>query len=94
MTIDVDCYEQSDSLFLIKIDGLGVIGYAADFDSCKTDVADACTADDAHRAKWFAWNDEWNWRSTTLAKIKTLKLEKYLIGTKKGMKLQTPMESL
>ncbi|RQT02656.1 hypothetical protein [Burkholderia contaminans] len=94
MAIDVDNYGQSDYLYLLKIDGGVVIGYAAEFDSCTADIEDSCVSENAHEAKWFAWNDEWEWRPATLDEIKVSKLDKYLIGVKKDMKLRTPIEPL
>lgn len=94
MAIDVDCYGQSDYLCLIKIEGGAVIGYAAEFDSCTADIGDACVSENVHKAKWFAWNNEWKWRPATLDEIKVSKLDKYLIGAKKDMKLRTPIEPL
>ena len=94
MAIDVDSYGQSDYLCLIKIESGEVIGYAAEFDSCTADIEDACVSENTRRSKWFAWDDEWKWRPATLEEIKASKLDKYLIGTKKDMKLSTPIESL
>jgi hypothetical protein len=94
MAANVDSYEQSDYLCLIQIEGGEVIGYAAEFDTCTTDIEDACVAENAHRAKWFGWDDGWKWRPATLEEIKTLKLDKYLLGSKKDMKLSTPIEPL
>ncbi|NML31948.1 hypothetical protein [Paraburkholderia antibiotica] len=94
MAASVDSYEQSDYLCFIQVEGSGVIGYAAEFDSCTTDIADACVAENTQRARWFAWDDGWEWRAATLEEIKALKLDKYLIGSKKDMKLSTPIEPL
>ena len=90
----MDSYEQSDYLYFIQVEGMGVIGYAAEFDSCTADIADACAAENTYRAKWFAWDDEWKWRAATLEEIKSLQLDEYLIGWKKDMKLSTPIEPL
>ncbi|WP_233835921.1 hypothetical protein [Paraburkholderia sp. ZP32-5] len=90
----VDGHEQSDYLCFIKIKGGGVIGYAAEFDACTTDIADACTIEKTRHAKWFAWDDEWEWCAATLDEIRALRVDKYLIGSKKDMKLSTPIEPL
>lgn len=87
-------FGQGDELHLIKLNDGRVIGYSSEFDSCTTDIADACVAEIAQRAKWFAWNDAWKWRAATPEEIKALQLDKYLIGSKKDMKLSTPIEPL
>jgi hypothetical protein len=87
-------FGQGDELHLIKLSDGRVIGYSSEFDTCTTDIADAYVAENAHRAKWFGWDDGWKWRPATLEEIKTLKLDKYLLGSKKDMKLSTPIEPL
>jgi hypothetical protein len=94
MAADVDNYEQSDYLCLIKIEGGNIIGYAVEFDICTTDIADACVVGNAYRAKWFGWDDEWKWRAATLEEIRASQLDKYLIGWKKDMKISTAIEPL
>lgn len=94
MAADVDGYEQSDYLCMIKIEGGGIIGYAAEFDSCTADIAVACSIESARFAKWFGWNEGWKWRAATLEEIKASELDRYLIGSKKDMKVSTPIEPL
>ncbi len=94
MAANVDSYEQSDYLCLIQIEGGELIGYAAEFDTCTTNIEDACVVENAHRAKWFGWDDGWKWRPATLEEIKASNLAKYLLGSKRDMKLSTPIEPL
>ena len=94
MAVDVEGYEQSDYLCLITVEDGEVIGYAAEFDSCTKDIGMACDASQTHKAKWFAWNDEWRWRPATMHEIKLSNLEGYLIGTKSDMRLSTPIDPL
>lgn len=90
----MDGYEQSDYLCLIWVEAKGVVGYAAEFDSCTLNVEDACVAENSNRASWFGWDDEWEWRPATLKEIEERGLGKYLIGAKRDMKLSTPIESV
>ncbi|WP_186032336.1 hypothetical protein [Burkholderia gladioli] len=94
MAVDVDGYEQSDYLCLIWVEEKGVVGYAAEFDACTVNIEDACVAENSNRASWFGWDDKWKWRSATLEEIKKRGLEKYLIGSKRDMRLNTPIDSI
>lgn len=87
-------FGQGDELHLLKLNDGRLIGYSSEFDSCTADIADACVAENTQRAKWFAWDDGWQWRAATLEEIKALQLDEYLIGSKKDMKLSTPIEPL
>lgn len=94
MAVSVDCYEQSDYLYLMTLDGVEIIGYAAEFDTCTNDVAYACDPHNYENAKWFAWNENWQWRPATPAEIEAAKLDKYLIGVKDDMKTTTAIRRL
>lgn len=87
-------FGHGDELHLIKLGDGRLIGYSSEFDVCTSDVDEACSAVSAHLAKWFNWDEEWEWRAATLEEIKALKLDRYLIGFKKDMKLSTPIEPL
>ncbi|WP_157376024.1 hypothetical protein [Burkholderia ubonensis] len=87
-------FGHGDELHLIALSDGRLIGYSSEFDSCTTDIADACVAESASCAKWFGWDEGWQWRAATLEEIKALKLDKYVIGSKKDMKLNTPIEPL
>ena len=80
---DVDSYGQSDYLYLLIVNDFGLIGYAAEFDACTTDIDNACVPENSSRAKWFGWDENWQWSSAMLEEIKALNLDKYLIGSKK-----------
>ncbi|WP_179949183.1 hypothetical protein [Burkholderia sp. RF4-BP95] len=87
-------FGHGDELHLIKLSDGRVIGYSSEFDSCTADMADACMGESASHANWLGWDEAWQWRAATLEEIKALKLDKYLIGSKKDMKLNTPIEPL
>jgi hypothetical protein len=87
-------FGHGDELHLIKLNDGRLIGYSSEFDSCTTDIAEASVAENAHLAKWFGWNEDWEWRTATLEEIRALNLEKYLIGSKRDMKLSTAIEPL
>ncbi|MNV44823.1 hypothetical protein D3C71_1365960 [compost metagenome] len=87
-------FGQGDELHLLKLDDGRLVGYSSEFDTCTTDIEDACAVDKTHHAKWFGWNDMWTWRAATLEEIRDQKLDKYLIGSKRDMKTSTPIESI
>ncbi|WP_124579297.1 hypothetical protein [Burkholderia contaminans] len=87
-------FGHGDELHLIKLSDGRLIGYSSEFDSCTTDIADACASESASCANWFGWDEEWQWRAATFEEIKALGLGKYVIGSKKDMKLNTPIEPL
>ncbi|SIT32899.1 hypothetical protein [Achromobacter sp. MFA1 R4] len=89
MALSVDCYEQSDYLHLMTLDGVEIIGYSAEFDTCTTDVAHACDRHNYENTRWFAWDEDWQWRPAKLAEIAAARLDKYLIGAKSDMKTST-----
>src|SRR5215472_2113147 len=93
MAYDVDNVRQSDYLYLIKLRSGRIAGYASEFETFTYDIEDACSAERNHLAKWFCLPDEeWQWTPATLEEIKSLGLEKCLIGSKKDMKIETPMD--
>src|SRR5215472_8293279 len=92
---DVDNVHQSDFLYLIKFRSGKVAGYADQFEVFTYNIEDACSAERNHLAEWFRVPDEeFQVTPATLEEIKSLGLEKYLIGSKKDMKSRTPIDPL
>lgn len=87
-------FGQGDELHLIKLDDGRLIGYSSEFDVCTADIADASAIETSHRAKWFGWNETWKWRAATWKEIEELKLNRYVIGSKKDMKINSPIEPI
>ncbi|WP_124891720.1 hypothetical protein [Burkholderia sp. Bp9090] len=87
-------FGHGDEIHLIKIGDGRVIGYSSEFDTCTADIADACVAERTDRAKWFAWNEGWEWRAANLEEIRNLGLAGYLVGSKKDMKVTTKIDPL
>jgi hypothetical protein len=93
MAYDVGNMQQSDDLYLIKLRSGRIAGYASEFETFTYDIEDACSAERNHLAKWFRLPDEdWQWTPATLEEIKSLGLEKCLVGSKKDMKFRTPLD--
>ena len=85
--------QQSDYLYLIKLRNGRNTGYASEFQTFTYDIEDACSAERNHLAKWFRVPDEeFQVTPATLEEIKSLGLEKCLIGSKKDMKIRTPID--
>ena len=90
---DVGNIRQSDYLYLIKFRSGRVAGFPEQFETFTYDIEDACSAERNHLAKWFGLPDEeWQWTPATLEEIKSLGLEKCVIGSKKDMKGRTPVD--
>ncbi|WP_334070655.1 hypothetical protein [Burkholderia ambifaria] len=87
-------FGHGDELHLIKLGDGRVIGYSSEFDICTADIADVCVAENADRAKWFAWDEGWEWRAANLEEVKNSGVSKYLVGSKKDMKVSTKIDSL
>jgi len=83
-----------DELHLIKLGDGRVIGYSSEFDICTVDIADACAVENADLAKWFAWDEGWEWRAANLEEIKNFGLSKYLVGSKRDMRVSTKIDPL
>ena len=95
MAYDAGGFGQSDYLYLIKLSDGRLIGYSGEFDVCTSDIEEACSPERHYFAKWFRCPDEdAGWVPATLDEIKSLKAEKCLIGSKKDMKVQTPVEPI
>lgn len=95
MAYDVGDMQQSDDLYLIKLRSGRIAGYASEFDVFTYDIEDACSAERNHLAKWFRLPDEEvQVTPATLEEIKSLGLEKCLIGSKKDMKFRTPIDPM
>ena len=92
MAVEVDICKQSDYLFLITKAGK-VIGYAAEFESYTTDIADACAPETARQARWFR-DEEQEWTAATFEEIRAAALDQYLIGWKRELNLTEPVEPL
>ena len=93
MAFDVADMRQSDYLYLIKFRSGRVAGFAGEFEAFTYDIEDACSEERNHLAKWFSLPDEeWQWTPATLEEIKSLGLEKCVIGSKKDMKVRTPID--
>jgi hypothetical protein len=93
MAYDVDNVHQSDYLHLVKLSSGRVAGYASEFEAFTYDIEDACSAERTHFAKWFSLPDEeFQVTPATLEEIKSLGFEKCLIGSKKDMKIRTPID--
>ncbi|WP_175722022.1 hypothetical protein [Burkholderia anthina] len=87
-------FGHGDELHLIKLGDDRVIGYSSEFDICTADIVDACTAENADRAKWFSWDEGWEWRAANFEEIKNMGLSKYIIGSKKDMRVSTKIDPL
>ena len=95
MAYDVGDMQQSDYLYLVKLRSGRIAGYAEEFETFTYDIQDACSAERNHLAKWFRVPDEeFQVTPATLEEIKSLGLEKSLIGSKKDMKGRTPINPL
>ena len=95
MAHDVDDMKQSDYLHLVKLRNGRIAGFASEFETFTYDIEDVCTAVSTYLAKWFRLSDEeFQVTPATLEEIKSLGLEKCLIGSKKDMKIQTPIDPM
>jgi hypothetical protein len=95
MACDAGGYGQSDYLYLIRLDDGRLLGYADEFEVVTFDIEDACSRENYRRAKWSALPvDDSGWRPATLDEIKSLGLEKCLIGSKADMKVKTPIDPI
>lgn len=93
MAVTVGEYVQSDLLYLIRLGDGRLIGYSEEFEYCTCDIAEACSLEQHHLAKWFGWpKNDTDWVPATLDQIKSLKLENILIGSKADMTGNTPIE--
>jgi len=88
----VASHNQPDHLYLIKAEGVGIIGYSKKFDLCTTDIAEATTAEAAQHVQWFGFDHRWRWFAATLKEIREAKLDKYLVGSKKHISMDAPIE--
>ena len=95
MAYDAGGIGQSDYLYLIRLNTGAIIGYAGEFEMGTYDVEEACSPEKHHSAKWFRLrDDDTEWTPATLDEIKSLKLEECLIGSKKDMKVGTPVDPI
>ena len=95
MAYDVGGMQQSDELYLLKLKSGRIAGYASEFEVFTYDIQDACSAERHQLAKWFRESDEeFQVTPATLEEIKSLGLEKCLIGSKKDTKIRTPIDPM
>jgi len=88
----VASHNQPDHLYLIKVEGVGIIGYSKKFNLCTSDIAAASTAETAPRAQWFGFDHRWRWCAATLEEIREAQLDKYLVGSKKHISMKASIE--
>ena len=95
MAYDAGGFGQSDALYLIKLADGRIIGYSHEFEVATYDVADACNRDNHPQARWIGWTGrETGWTPAGLEEIKSLGLEKCVVGVKSKIALGGPIEPL
>jgi len=96
MAYSVGNYDQSDYLYLIKLNDGSLVGCSPEFECCTRDIEAACSPEMYGAAKWFGLPAEvkGQWTPAALSEIRAQGLEKHLIGSKADLRGATPIEPI
>jgi hypothetical protein len=94
IAIDAGGFGQSDDLFLLSQPDGRIIGYSDEFEVGTYDIADACRPDRYYLAKWQRITDDIRFVPAGFDEITTLGLEKYVIGWKRSMGFESPLNPI
>ncbi len=94
MAHDVNHFEQSDYLFIVKNKKGELVGYAAEFDLYTPDIIQASNAEKSIAANWFEMSKDESLTPASIEEIRTANLEKLLIGSTVDMHLPPSIETI
>jgi hypothetical protein len=91
VAVDDVGFGHGDELILIKLKNNTIVGYSVEFDVCTENVKEAC---ENTFAEWCGLDDNIEFEAAPISDIIAIGLDKYLIGTKKDMKVSTKTDKI